>query len=453
MRDEHGAKEETRLAAVKFFCILPLFTMTNPTDPSQFDPTIPNVNQMAGVLAIDDVFGTQPVRCSDKDRASFVYAVLVQHKYQTQKRRSQSVIRTYLLSVTEYCSAQLSRHIAAYKRGERYCRPYKRHTFPVTFTNDDRELLAATDNAHKRMNGAATKKLCKQMFAQGDERFRRLATISVSHLYRLRKEERYQEHAVLTYEKTRPVDRQYGERRKPQPDGEPGYLRVDTVHQGDKEQQKGIYHIDMVDEVTQWQVVLAVEGISEHFLLPVLREGLRLFPFRIKNFHSDNGSEYINQEVSRLLNTLLIRQTKGRPRHSNDNGLVESKNGAVIRKHMGHFHIPGTWAPRINQFYREHFIPYLNFHRPCAFPEKQMLPNGKRKIIYKPEHYSTPLEKFLQMKHPSQYFRSGMTRGFLERKAREKTSNQAAEEMQRAKRKLLQLIAKFFTELPPTDLF
>lgn len=422
------------------------------TDLSQFDCTIPTVDQMTGLLAIDDVFGTQPVRCPNADRASFVYAVLVQHKYQTKKRQNQGVIRKYLLAVTAYCSAQLSRHIAAYKRGERYCHPYKRHTFPATFTNEDRELLAATDNVHKRMNGAATKKLCKQMLEQGDERFGRLATISVAHLYRLRKEERYQEHAVLTYEKTRPVDRQYGERRKPEPDGEPGYLRVDTVHQGDKDKQKGVYHIDMVDEVTQWQVVLAVEGISEQFLMPVLEEGLRLFPFRIKNFHSDNGGEYINREVSRLLNTLLIRQTKGRPRHSNDNGLVESKNGAVIRKHMGHFHIPGTWAPRINQFYREHFIPYLNFHRPCAFPETQMLPNGKQKIIYKPAHYRTPLEKFLLLKQPSQYLRSGTTLKSLHRKAREKTSNQVAEEMQHAKQKLLQLIGEFISDLPPTNL-
>jgi transposase InsO family protein len=171
-----------------------------------------------------------------------------------------------------------------------------------------------------------------------------------------------------------------------------------------------------------------------------------------RNFHSDNGGEYINREVSRLLNALLIRQTKGRPRHSNDNGLVESKNGAVIRKHMGHFHIPGTWAPRINRFYGEHFIPYLNFHRPCAFPEKRMLPNGKRKIIYKPEHYRTPLEKLLSLKQPSQYLRSGTTLQSLRRKAREKTSNQIAEEMQRAKQKLLQLIGKFISDLPPANL-
>ena len=79
---------------------------------------------------------------------------------------------------------------------------------------------------------------------------------------------------------------------------------------------------------------------------------LEQFPFRILGFHSDNGSEFINHKVETLLNKLLIEQTKSRPRHSNDNGLVESKNGAVIRKHMGFDHIASKHADSINVFYR-----------------------------------------------------------------------------------------------------
>jgi hypothetical protein len=429
------------------FVFFPIFTMN---DLSQFDDTIPSIDAMAGLLAIDSVFGTAPQPCPKAGRASFVYKLLVTHTYQTCTRRDRSIIRQYLRAVTAYSSAQLSRHIAAYKKGKKLCQSANRHMFPQKFTNTDRELLAETDNLHGRLNGAATKKICQQMLEQGDHRFVRLATISVSHLYRFRKEQRYQERAIYTYEKTKPVDRRYGERRKPEPDGKPGYLRVDTVHQGDRDKEKGVYHVNLVDEVTQWQVVLAVEGISETFLLPVLKEALRLFPFRIKNFHSDNGSEYINEQVSNLLNKLLVRQTKGRPRHSNDNGLVETKNGATIRKHMGHFHIPGTWAPRINQFYREHFIPYLNCHRPCLFPEVEVLPNGKKKVRYR--QCMTPLEKLLSLKCPSRYLRSGTTVHYLQGQAKQKTSNCAAQEMQHAKRSLLQLVAKFINELPPKNL-
>ena len=112
-----------------------------------------------------------------------------------------------------------------------------------------------------------------------------------------------------------------GERRKPDPQGRPGYLRVDTVHQGDFEGTKGVYQINGVDEVTQWQVVGAAAQISEAWLLPVLEEMIGQFPFHIHGFHSDNGSEFINHTVAKLLNKLLAEETKSRPRRSNDNGL------------------------------------------------------------------------------------------------------------------------------------
>ena len=135
-----------------------------------------------------------------------------------------------------------------------------------------------------------------------------------------------------------------GERRRPDPQGQPGYLRVDTVHQGDRPGAKGVYHINAVDEVTQWQIVAATARISEAWLEPVLAALLRQFPFRIRGFHSDNGSEFINATVAKLLDKLLIEQTKSRPRKSGDNGLVETKNGAVIRKHIGFGHIQAAAA-------------------------------------------------------------------------------------------------------------
>jgi hypothetical protein len=185
----------------------------------------------------------------------------------------------------------------------------------------------------------------------------------------------------VVYQPTRPTTVAIGERRAPQPEGRPGYLRVDTVHQGDLEGVKGVYHINAVDEVTQWQVVGATAYISEAWLIPVLEAMLTQFPFRIRAFHSDNGSEFINHTVAGLLNKLLIEQTKSRPRHSNDNGLAESKNGAVIRKHMGYGHIAAPHAQAIETFYEEHFNPYLNFHRPCGVAEHVVNAKGKEKRL------------------------------------------------------------------------
>ena len=99
-----------------------------------------------------------------------------------------------------------------------------------------------------------------------------------------------------------------------------------------------------MDAVCQWQVEACVQGLSEAFLLPVLALVIAQFPFVVKGFHSDNGSEYINQRVAKMLDTLRIEQTKSRARHSNDNALAESKNASVVRKHMGYSHIPQQYT-------------------------------------------------------------------------------------------------------------
>ena len=216
----------------------------------------------------------------------------------------------------------------------------------------------------------------------------------------------------MNFTKTRPTPVSIGERRKPEPEGRPGYLRIDTVHQGDLDGVKGVYHINAVDEVTQWQVIGATEKISEAWLKPVLEAILEQFPFQIRGFHSDNGSEFINHTVAAMLNKLLIEQTKSRPRHSNDNGLVESKNGAVIRKHMGFDHIASAHAEAIGSFYKDYFNPYLNFHRPCAQPDIQVDHKGRVRRLYR--RYQTPLETLLSLPKPAQYLRAGFTLATLQ---------------------------------------
>ena len=251
------------------------------------------------------------------------------------------------------------------------------------------------DEAHETLSGPATQKILYREFHDyGDPRYERLAAISVAHIYNLRRSRTYRERRVQ-YHKTRPVQVGIGERRRPEPNGKPGYLRVDTVHQGDLDGVKGVYHINAVDEVTQWQVVGATAQISEAWLEPVLEAMLTQFPFRILGFHSDNGSEFINKTVAKLLNKLLAQQTKSRPRHSNDNGLAEAKNGAVIRKHMGYGHIRSAHAEAITAFYQEHFNPYLNFHRPCGVPETITDRKGKQRRVYR--WYATPWEILRQL--------------------------------------------------------
>jgi transposase InsO family protein len=365
----------------------------------------------------------------------WVTRTLCHQEYWKQKRSVKGLLRQYIARMTGLSRAQVTRLIARYQKdGQVKERTYRRNRFQRRYTAADVKLLAQVDEAHETLSGPATQKILYREFHQyGEPGYQRLADISVAHIYNLRKSQGYRKRRVA-YQKTRPVQVAIGERRRPNPDGKPGYLRIDTVHQGDWEGIKGVYHINAVDEVTQWQVVGATAQISEAWLIPVLEAMLRQFPFRILSFHSDNGSEFINHTVAQLLQKLLVEQTKSRPRHSNDNGLAESKNGAVIRKHMGYGHIAGEHAQAIDKFYQEHFNPYLNFHRPCGVPELVTDDKGKQRRIYR--RYATPWEILRQLPELARHLRPEHSAAELERTADAHSDTQAATSMQAAKRKL-----------------
>lgn len=361
--------------------------------------------------------------------------VLRHQGYSKQDRRTRGLLRCYIVKMTGLSRAQVTRLIRRYRdTGQIASTVYQRHRFAQRYTRTDIELLATVDEAHETLSGPATRRILEREYQHyGKSQYRRLASISVAHLYNLRKTQRYRERR-LHYVKTRPTAVPLGERRRPEPQGQPGYLRVDTVHQGDQKGAKGVYHINAVDEVTQWQIVAATPRISETWLKPVLEAMLRQFPFRIQGFHSDNGSEFINATVARLLNKMLIEQTKSRPRHSNDNGLVETKNGAVIRKHIGYGYIDASHADALQAFYRQHFNPYLNFHRPCAQPEIHIDEKGRKTCRYK--LYQTPLETLQAVSAVAQYLRPGISLAVLQRMAGALSDTEAASRMQKVKHQL-----------------
>src|SRR5882672_11059038 len=247
-------------------------------------------------------------------------------QYWKQKRSTKGLLRQYIAAMTGLSRAQVTRLIRRYKEaGQVQERNYRRNRFAKHYRAADIDLLGTVDEAHGTLSGPATQKILYRGFYEyGDESYQRLAAISVPHIYNLRKSPAYRKRRIA-YQKTRPVQIAIGERRKPTPEGKPGYLRIDTVHQGDLDGVKGVYYLNAVDEVTQWQVIGATSQISETWLIPVLEAMLEQFPFRILSFHSDNGSEFINHTVAGLLNKLLVEQTKSRPRHSNDNGLGGSE--------------------------------------------------------------------------------------------------------------------------------
>ena len=370
-----------------------------------------------------------------EQRYRWVESVLKRFDYFRLDRGGKGLLKAYLRRLSGFSRAQLTRLVARdLLEGAIRLVQGRRNRFPAKYTDRDKELLALTDNAHSRMSGPATKRIMEREYAiYGDKRFIRLQGISVAQIYRFRKSRAYQ-HLAQTVTKTRSVARAIGQRRKPEPQGRPGYVRVDTVHQGDLNGVKGVYHINMVDAVLQWEIVGCVETIAEAHLEPVLKAALEAFPFVILGFHSDNGSEFINGVVATLLNKLLIEQTKSRSGRTNDNALVEGKNGSVIRKHMGHWHIEQRHAPAINRFYEEYFNPYLNFHRPCGFATVTVDEKGRRRKIY--DIYQTPHERLKSIAEAAKYLREGVTLEALESIAARQTDNESASAMQEARDRL-----------------
>jgi hypothetical protein len=376
------------------------------------------------------------------DRAAvygLIERVLKTQQYRRLSKGQKGIVRSFLSKVTAVSRAQMTRLIQRWVQTRRIQRkPLQRPSFPRRYTVADIATLAELDAAHEDLSGPAVRHLCWRGWKVfGDERFQRLAGISASHIYNLRRSASYRKIRV-SVQHTHARQVSIGERRVPEPQGRAGYLRVDTVHQGQHDGQPGVYHINAVDTVTQWQVVGCAETISEQHLIPVLEAMLHQFPFRILGFHCDNGSEFLNRTVVKLLNKLLVEEfTKSRAYRSTDNALVEGKNGAVVRKQIGYGAIASEHAETLQKFYTAYFNPYLNFHRPCGYATVTTNARGKRKRVYRHKDYRTPYEKLMSLPEWEKCLKLGITAAWLQKQAEARSDIEAARRMQKAKLALL----------------
>ena len=404
-----------------------------------------NIEQIQTLEQMTDFMvsiGSADITPPPKDEAYRWIAHVLRHfRYKSCSKADKGLIQQFLMRVTGYSRQQLNRLIRQFHKTGRLQRQQRTtNGFERIYSPEDVKLLAKIDALHGNPSGPTIRVLCQRAFEVfGDRKYQRLAYISVSHLYNLRKHRLYKNQRI-TLTKTQSVKDSIGERRKPRPNGKPGYIRVDSVHQGNLARSPGLYHINAVDEVTQFEVIHTVERISEQFMIPALEAILESFPFVVRGFHSDNGSEYINKRVARLLNKLHVELTKSRNRQSNDNALVESKNGTVIRKVLGYVHIPQRFAPAVNQFNEQHLVPYINYHRPCFFPEISVDEKGKQRRRYPLSSMMTPYEKLKSLDEADQYLKPGSTFLRLDKIALAKSDNQAAADLSAARKQLFETI-------------
>src|SRR5450631_482837 len=404
--------------------------------------TMQNLERLSLAEMKEFVEGSRKVGLATETREEtygLVETTLQSQQYRKLSKGQKGIVRRFLVKVTGLSRAQMTRLVGYWVKQR--CIPRKtaakRRQFARRYTAADIRLLASVDAAHEDLSGPGVRRILQREFTVfGKLAFENLAGISASHIYNLRESETYAGVRVhMTHTQARQVS--IGERRKPDPKGQPGYLRVDTVHQGHRDGESGVYHINAVDTVTQWQVVGCVETICENHLVPVLESMLHQFPFRILGFHCDNGSEFINQQVARMLNKLLVEFTKLRAYRTTDNALVEGKNGAVVRKHIGYGAIGAEHATAFQKFYTAYFNPYLNYHRPCGFADIQTRARGHKRRVYHSDDYQTPYEKLISLADWQQFLKDGVTVEFLRDQAQQMSDTEAARRMQKAKLALL----------------
>jgi transposase InsO family protein len=381
----------------------------------------------------------------DQGRYAWIDSVLRRFDYRQLPRAHRGPVLSYVQRLSGYSRAQVTRLVSRWDAGKRLVKDYRApaHAFARRYTSADVALLGEVDRAMDTMSGPATAcVLRRQRDVFGDTRFERLGSISVAHLYNLRNSALYRaQRVVLT--KTRPTQAAtIGVRKAPAPEGRPGFIRIDSVHQGDWDGAKGLYHINAVDCVTQWEVVATVQTISEAHLLPVIEQMFEQFPFVILGFHADNGSEYVNHQAAKMLDKLRIEFTRSRPRRSNDNGLAETKNGAVVRKLFGYEHIPQRHASRFNTFCIEYLNPFLNFHRPCLFATDKPDPKkpGRIKRVYRARDAMTPLDKLASLPEAASFMREGVTLEHLRALATALSDVHAGEELNKARQALFRRV-------------
>ncbi|WP_176072138.1 integrase catalytic domain-containing protein [Paraburkholderia phenazinium] len=384
---------------------------------------------------------------SSKERGEWVASVLLRFNYRRLKRSNRGLLLSYLRRFSGFSRAHLTRLVQRWMNQLKLIRVKgaPANAFARRYTDGDLQTLAEVEHEYGRLSGPAMVVVLRRMYQfYNDERFVRLQHLSPSHLYNLRRSAAYRAHHTV-YTKTRsdPKGAAIAARRAPVPEDRPGFIRIDSVHQGNFRDNRGLYHINAVDCVTQWEVVATVPTLAREHMLPVLRAMLEQFPFTILGFHSDGGTEYINYEVAAMLEKDRIAFTRSRPRRCNDNALAEAKNGVVVRRQFGHAYVPAGRAEQFNAFCTELLNPFLNFHRPCLFGTEVPDPRkpGRLRRIHRQQDVMTPLEKLNSLPDAGRFLRNGITLETLLKRARSQTDLEAAREVRQARELLMGEVA------------
>ena len=174
-----------------------------------------------------------------------------------------------------------------------------------------------------------------------------------------------------------PLTRTVPMKRIPWNEQEPGHFEVDLVHHsGPSSAGQYVNTLQMIDVATGWSERVAILGRSQLVMADAFMRIIFRLPFRIREIHPDNGSEFFNHHLLRLWQDLVkgVQISRSRPYHKNDNRFVEQKNATLVRAYLGDRRLDTVKHTRLlNQIYDKMWL-YHNFFQPVMrLTEKTVL--------------------------------------------------------------------------------
>lgn len=148
-------------------------------------------------------------------------------------------------------------------------------------------------------------------------------------------------------------------------DKRPGFVEIDLVgHEGGNSSGEFLYTLDVTDVATGWTEIQAVKNKAQQWVFEALKDIRSRLPFPLLGIDSDNGGEFINDELFRYCKAEKITLTRTRSYRKNDNCFVEQKNYSVVRRTVGYgrYDTPEEQAI-INAMYKEQRL-FTNFFQP-----------------------------------------------------------------------------------------
>lgn len=178
-------------------------------------------------------------------------------------------------------------------------------------------------------------------------------------------------------------------------DAAPGFVEIDLVgHEGGNSQGEFCFTLTVTDIATGWTVNRSVRNKAQKWVFEAIQHATAVFPFPIVGIDSDNGSEFINNELYRYCLDKRITFTRSRPGNKNDAAHVEQKNWSRVRELVGyHRYDTSRELELLNRIWELDRI-FTNY----LLPQQKLLSKTRTgaKLIKKHDRPATPHQRAVE---------------------------------------------------------